>query len=251
MHIIIPVRDEAQNIGPLLEQISTSGVVERVDFIDDSANTRTTDVVNQEASKYAFTVTSYLRQQQAWGGLAGAVIDGLERAAHAGASFVVIMDGDLQHDPAYLPAIYQRLMEGAHIVATTRYAAGGSREGLDGPVRYFVSWASTVAAKILFPRSLAGVSDPMTGYFGLRLHSIDLDALRQAKGFKVLLEIMVSHDLPLTEVPVVFRAREAGTSKGTFGRGVEYLDQLLRLRLLRSLLWFRPRQEMKDAPATR
>lgn len=236
MRIIIPVYNEAANVGPLLTELAATNVVTAVDFIDDSPSDETQAAIAAASACCDLTVTSLHRTDSATGGLAGAVIDGLSRAKAAGTPFAAVMDGDLQHDPAYLPAILQSLQAGADLVATSRYTHGGSREGLDGPVRYFVSWASTRVAKGLFPRSLSRVSDPMTGYFGVRLSAIDLDTLKAASGFKILLELLVSHrGLVIREIPVIFRHRQHGNSKGTMARGVEYGGQLLRLRCHRSL----------------
>ena len=78
------------------------------------------------------------------------------------------MDGDLQHPPEKVPELLDELgRNGAAIVMASRYMPDGRSEGFDGPVRQVVSRASTVAAKILFGRTLKRVTDPMTGFFAV------------------------------------------------------------------------------------
>ncbi|RPI08832.1 MAG: hypothetical protein EHM63_05670 [Actinobacteria bacterium] len=75
------------------------------------------------------------------------------------------------------------------------------------------------------------MSDPMTGFFLVDRRALDLGRLRP-RGFKVLLEILVSHrDLRVVERPFRFGARHAGTSKANASQGIEFAHQLLSLRL--------------------
>ena len=238
--IVIPVRNEADNVGPLLDEIAAlclgtecAGVI----FVDDSADRETQLAVMQWRSCNSTVQVGGIHRVESVGGLAGAVVEGMYSARRmSDVTHVIIMDGDGQHPPASIVDIIARLQLGADLVTTTRYAKGGSREGLDGPMRYTVSLASTLAAKGLFPMKLRGVSDPMTGFFGLRLDAVDLTKLDQADGFKILLELLITHtNIRVEEVPVLFRSRLEGSSKGTISRGGEYAAQLWRLRRRQSL----------------
>jgi dolichol-phosphate mannosyltransferase len=83
----------------------------------------------------------------------------------------------------------------------------------------------------MFPRRLAGVTDPMSGLFAVRVAAIDTTRLRPL-GFKILLEILARHEgLRVTEVPFRFAARHAGDSKASWREGVRYLRQLANLRM--------------------
>jgi dolichol-phosphate mannosyltransferase len=233
--IVIPVQDEADNVEPLLDEIAAlclgtecAGVI----FVDDSADTETQLAVMHWRSRNSTLQVGGIHRVESVGGLSGAVLEGLYSAQRmSDVTHVIVMDGDGQHPPASIVDIVAGLESGADLVATTRYAKGGSREGLDGPMRYAVSLGSTLAAKGLFPMKLRGISDPMTGFFGLRLDAIDLTKLGQADGFKILLELLVTHgNISVEEVPVLFRSRLEGSSKGTVSRGSEYAVQLWRLR---------------------
>jgi dolichol-phosphate mannosyltransferase len=140
------------------------------------------------------------------------------------------MDGDLQHPPELVPVLLDALASGNDIVMASRHCAGGSDDGLDGGYRRVVSWGCTWLAKVLFPVVLRGATDPMTGFFALRLNSISPNDLN-ARGFKILLDILVRNPrLRRTEVPLRFGKRHSGASKGDSRQGLEYLRQLPRLR---------------------
>lgn len=236
--VIIPVMDEAGNIGPLVREIAALGCELEVHFVDDSQSLDTVDAIRDAArasSSPRLTVT-YLHRtgSDRSGGIIGAVKAGMVRAKARGHARVVVMDGDGQHPPALIPQLVRRLAT-RDIVVSSRYMPGGDNEGLNGSLRVFASLLATRVAKALFPRELKGLSDPMTGFFAADVGKIDIGAI-EASGFKVLLEIMLTNPgLTRSEVPVVFRKRLAGKSKATVSVAGHYLSQLVRRRFALSL----------------
>ena len=94
-----------------------------------------------------------------------------------------------------------------------------------------VSDLSTRITKLVFPRRLSGITDPMSGFFLIRPAAFDLDTLRP-NGFKILLELLVrTKGLSKQEVPFVFGERHAGESKASLKEGLRFLGQLARLNL--------------------
>jgi dolichol-phosphate mannosyltransferase len=141
------------------------------------------------------------------------------------------MDADLQHPPAIVPRLLAAAEAGERdLVVATRFGDGGSDGGL-GAARKLVSHGSAAVARLLFPRRLRAVSDPMSGFFIVRHSAVDPNELRP-NGFKILLEILVRSSLPsVAEVPYVFAERRAGTSKASLREGGRFLTLLIRLRL--------------------
>ena len=230
MSLVVPTRNEAGNISELLVRLSRlpAGVVGEVIFVDDSDD-ETPDRVTECSLTAALTVRLlHRRPEQRAGGLGGAVVEGLRQAR---GNWVCVMDADLQHPPATVA----RLLEAAEakdldLVVATRFRDGGSDGGL-GAVRRAVSRGSAAAARMLFPRRLQGVSDPMSGFFLVRRAALDPEALRPT-GFKILLEILVrTPGLRRAEVSYEFAPRHAGDSKASLKQGVVYLRHLARLRL--------------------
>jgi dolichol-phosphate mannosyltransferase len=231
--VVIPSFNEGANGEELVRRIVDSlptDLVTTLYFIDDSNDgpDGTVAMLTAVRQKYVGQLdVVVVHREENINQLAGAVTHGMTLARH---DLVLVMDGDLQHRPEDIPALLVAARQ-ADLVVASRYCRGGTADGLNGPIRHLVSKTSTWLAKLLFPWALRGVTDPMTGFFLVRRSSLDLDKL-QAAGFKILLELLVTHPtLSRREVPIVFAARQAGTSKGDIKQGLRYVQQLFRLRV--------------------
>jgi dolichol-phosphate mannosyltransferase len=164
-------------------------------------------------------------------GLSAAVIDAL---CQVDSGKVVVMDADLQHPPELLPAIVGKLDE-VDMVIASREARGGSY-GDWSLKRRAISLIARLLAKPLLPK----VSDPMTGYFGIRRSALpdDLRVL-SPRGFKIMLELLGKGKVKrVAEVPLEFGARRSGESK-LKGKVIrDYLLQLVGL-YLHKFRWLR------------
>ncbi|MGW0334604.1 glycosyltransferase [Streptomyces sp. NPDC003011] len=227
--IVVPTFNESANIRELLHLI-TESVPSRlpceVVFVDDSTDD-TPQVIREAAKDCPFPVTVLHRDEPA-GGLGGAVVEGIKAAS---SDWVVVMDGDCQHPPSLVPELVATgERTGAGLVVASRYIKGGSRAGLAGSYRVAVSRGATWLTKSLFPRTLHGISDPMSGFFAIRRSAVTADVL-QPLGYKILLELAVrSRPRQVTEVPFVFQDRFAGESKSGAQEGLRFLRHLAGLR---------------------
>lgn len=205
--IIIPSRNEEENIGILIDEIhqylnnSTDILV-----VDDSDN----DLTLKEAIDHGAIGVKGKRN-----GLAGAVIYGIELAQGEN---IIVMDADLQHPPEILPRVIDELKIHDLVVVTKH--AKGTKQDLT-LMRKVYSQLGVWSARMLVP-----ISDPMTGFFGFRKNIIDGIELNPI-GFKIGLEIFckgnwISH----SEVPMHFRARNKGVSKGVANSLQKHLWQL-------------------------
>jgi glycosyltransferase involved in cell wall biosynthesis len=110
--VVVPVRNEAGNIGPLVEEIggALSGRWPfEIIYVNDGSTDATADqLVQLMASR------PYLRQVKhaTSCGQSAAVRTG-SRAARG--PIVVTLDGDGQNDPAFIPAMVQKLMDDPHV----------------------------------------------------------------------------------------------------------------------------------------
>ena len=227
LSIIVPTFNEGPNVDELLRRIGETleGRVFEVIFVDDSSDDTPT-VISAAAERAGFPV-HLIHRDVPTAGLGGAVVEGFRVAT---SRWCLVMDGDLQHPPEDIPRLIERAERGdVEVVIASRYASGGTSKGLADATRTAVSRASTALTKAMFPRKLAGCTDPMTGFFLLDTDAVDLDALRP-RGFKILLEILARRQLRLDEVPFDFAQRYAGQSKATFTQGIRFLTQLAMLR---------------------
>ncbi len=227
--VIVPTRNERANVAEMVRQLSEALVGRRAEilFVDDSED-GTVAEIERVAQDAALPVRALHRAAgQRSGGLGGAVVAGLRAAS---SDVCVVMDGDLQHPPALVPALVDRHARGdADVVVASRYIGGGDSTGLGTTLRFGVSRAATILTKAMFPLRLHGTSDPMTGFFLVDRSRLDLETLRPS-GFKILLELLVRNDLRAAEVPMRFHARAEGESKATARQGMTFLVHLARLR---------------------
>ena len=236
---MVPTRNESGNIVELLSRTETvlSSFDSEVIFVDDSDD-QTPSVIEAASRKFNIPVRMLHRAPgERIRGLGGAVVEGFKVAR---APWVVVIDGDLQHPPELIPQIMQAAkISGVDLVTATRYHKDGEADGLNGWGRMWVSALCTLLVKFMFPRRLRGVSDPMSGFFAVRVNALHLPTLRPP-GYKVLLEIAVRTPLPGKEqVPYTFQERFSGQSKASVTQGLTFLRHVLILRFETATMAFR------------
>jgi dolichol-phosphate mannosyltransferase len=224
LSVVVPTFNEAANVRPLLAALSQAldGVVWEAIFVDDDSPDRTAALVKAIAREDP-RVTCLHRIGRR--GLAGAVIEG---ALASAAPYVAVIDGDLQHDEALLPAMLRVLRGGqADLVVGSRYLGQGGHvvAGLGRRRR----WGSRVANWLGRKALAVELTDPVSGFFMLRRELIDRVAPKlSGAGFKVLFDILASQpQAPRTvELSYEFRPRRAGESKLDHGVVAHYLSLL-------------------------
>lgn len=221
LSVIIPTRDERENIPRLLEALRRALADLHYDlvFVDDS--TDGTDAVLAEAARSDHRISVHHRRDTS--GLASAVVAGF---GHSRGDAIGVLDADLQHPPAMLPVLVRRLDEAqADIVVASRYLPGAGRRGLS-PWRRIVSHVTRLLAWVMLGGARRS-TDPLSGYFVVRRSVIDGVPL-QPIGFKILLEILVrGRYRRVAEVPYVFAGRGGGQTKATLGQGLDLLRHLV------------------------
>jgi hypothetical protein len=225
--IVIPTFNKADNVDLLVCQLNKE--LARIDaevlFVVDS--TDVTPLLIARAGARSRLPARLVHGAFPMGQLAGAVMTGLLNAT---SSWVVVMDGDLQHPPSVVPHLYrQALLAHGDIVVASRYIEGATAGGLSSRFRRLVSTWSGRAAKGLFPRRLSGCTDPMSGFFAVRRDAIAMGAVKRSR-YKVLLALPVHQQLRVTEVPFTFADRHPGYSKTSIKEGLRYAWLLIILR---------------------
>ena len=221
--LVIPTRNEANNVRPLVNRVTAAlgATPFKICFVDDSDDN--TGELLLDLAQSDRSIRTLLRQgADRKGGLSTAVVAGLHMAR---GQYVCVMDADLQHPPEGFPLLLAEAERGADLVVASRYAPGGSHEGLGTPVRRLVSREATVLARLLFKEARQS-SDPLSGFFLCRRSLIDGIEFRPV-GFKILLELLVCvPDVRVVDVPVTQATRAEGVSKATARQGLLYLRHL-------------------------
>ncbi|MGC4251516.1 MAG: glycosyltransferase family 2 protein [Sphingobium sp.] len=207
--VVIPVINEAGNIGLLIDALSAAldGLCWEVIFVDDGSIDGTIALIDGLALRHR-----HIRALKRIGrtGLASAVLEG---AMSTSAPVVAVMDGDMQHDETQLPSMYRRIAGGdADLVVASRYAHGGSTDGFDARRLQGSLLVTRLSNRLLRTHC----SDPMSGFFVVRREVLaELCPRLSAIGFKILLDILVTgrHRLRVVEQPFRFRTRLSGESK--------------------------------------
>ncbi len=227
--VVIPTYNESENIRPVVDEIL--GLRLRFDLqalvVDDDSPDGTAKVVEDLARKDK-RVHLLLRTKRRGRGAAG--IDGFREALRLGADYVIEMDGDLSHQPAYIT----QLVDAAQIydlVLGSRFVPGG-KDANRGLHRRFITF---LVRRFIRSRFGVKVEDASSGFRCFRrevLEAVDLDDLISV-GPSVVLEILYKAHLlgfSIGEIPITFIDREKGKTKLSFLTLVETLIMVIKFR---------------------
>jgi dolichol-phosphate mannosyltransferase len=223
LSVVVPTFNERGNVLELVRRLTEQlrHVAWEVIFVDDDSPDGTAELARSIAC-----VDPRVRCLQRLGrrGLSSACVEGVMSSS---APYVLIMDGDLQHDEAIVPHMLRALTTGeADVAIGSRYVDGGGVGQWDGS-RALLSRFATRLSHLVMPPSL---KDPMSGFFMVR-RDVFLARARQlsALGFKILVDLFASGREPLrfVEIPYQFRNRHQGVSKLDSQVAWDYLMLLL------------------------
>jgi dolichol-phosphate mannosyltransferase len=209
--LVLPTYNEVENLEPLVEasraKLPPSA---RVLIVDDGSPDGTGPLADRLAQRHENVEVLHRSRKE---GLGPAYVAGFRHALAHGAGFVLEMDADFSHDPAYLPRLLE-VAQRAEVVLGSRYVDGGGVSDW-GALRRAVSRAgSSYARRVLG----VDVRDLTGGFKCFRrevLEAIDLDQI-STRGYAFQVEMTyraIRLGFEVVEVPIVFRERRVGTSK--------------------------------------
>jgi len=227
--IVVPTYNEAKNIHELIRQLAVileaqfAGRYEII-VVDDDSPDRTWELARLLVAEYPNLKVMRRTSER---GLSTAVIRGWQVAR---GQWLGVIDADLQHPPEVVAELVSQVGRGADIAIASRHVEGGGVSEWSIS-RRILSRAAQILVLLLLPEVAGRVSDPMSGYFVMRRTAIE-GAVLSPLGYKILLEVLGRGRVRwISEVPYVFREREAGESKVTRRVYVDYLRHLIRLRM--------------------
>lgn len=217
--ISIPTYNEVTNIPKLLTKIKEElqiipNLRTTVVVVDDSSPDGTAEAViqaskNLDSKNFKIILLSRTKKD----GFGRACVAGFKKLLGEQVEFVIQMDADMSHDPAYLPAFIKASKAHDFIVAS-RYIKGG-----DTPdwtlTRRLLSKYGNLYTRIILSRSISDYTGGFNMYSATLLKNINLDSLR-ATGYGFLIELKfraIQQSKSLYQIPIVFRDRQHGQSK--------------------------------------
>ena len=215
--VVVPVRDEADNVGPLLAEIRIAMAAYapyEIVFVDDGSGDRTPENLKRVAGECRELRVVRHRHPA---GQTAAIVTGVR---HALGEVIVTLDGDGQNDPADIPTLLARFGEAAD---RDRLLVVGLR------ARRMDSWPKRISSRIAnaVRAWLLGDATPDTGC-GLKVFTrrafLAMPAFDHMHRF--LPALMLRQGGDVVSVPVNHRPRQAGATKyGVLDRlGVGIVD---------------------------
>ncbi|MBD5491555.1 MAG: glycosyltransferase family 2 protein [Lachnospiraceae bacterium] len=219
--IIIPAYNEEESIAEVIEHLTSllmTGTLDAhlsVDYliINDGSRDSTLEICDKRHFQYLNLPINL--------GIGGAVQAGYVYAARNGYDIAVQMDGDGQHDIAYLGAMLKPLLEDeADIVIGSRFL---EKEGFQssGIRRIGIKFLSfliriTTGKKIM---------DVTSGFRAVNKRFINIYVNDYPTDYPEPEAIVtaIMHKGRIMEVPVQMRAREGGSSSITFRKSIYYM----------------------------
>ena len=230
--IVIPVRNEADNIEPLLDEIVTAmneAEAYEVIYVDDGSNDRTGLILSQALQR--IVALRVIRHAFSCG-QSTAVRTGVKAAKYP---CIATLDGDGQNDPADIPRLYRLLIERNNTNERLWMVAGWRNKRHDSAWKLFSSkFANTVRSALL------GDNTPDTGC-GLKVFFRDkfLELPYFDHMHRFLPALIIRAGGQVVSEPVNHRARTQGHSKyGTLDRLWAGITDLL------GVMWLKRRSKL-------
>jgi dolichol-phosphate mannosyltransferase len=209
--LVVPTYDEAENIerfvAAVREKLPESA---RILIVDDNSPDGTGEIADRLAERHQSVHVLHRPQKE---GLGPAYIAGFRRALAEGAGLVVEMDADFSHNPVYLPGLLQAC-ENADLAIGSRYVKGGGVSDW-GMLRKAISRGGSAYARTVLGLDVRDLTGGFKCFRREVLEAIDLDSIG-SRGYAFQVEMTyraIQHGFTVVELPIVFRDRQAGSSK--------------------------------------
>jgi dolichol-phosphate mannosyltransferase len=225
--VVIPTYNEAGNIAELVQRMfeNLSGI--HILVVDDRSPDQTAELVEKLTETYP---NLRVLRRDGDRGLGHALTAGILYGLDNQFEIIGTMDGDLSHDPKYLPSMLG-LLRDSDVVIGSRYVRDGGT--VNWPIRrILLSWLANKFAAALLQIPAHDITSGFRLYRRSTLESIRTVQIKSS-GYSFLCELLYRayrRGARIGEYPIVFHDRTLGVSK--LHRREIYLGavNLLRLR---------------------
>lgn len=217
--VIIPTYNERENIENIIRKVFSLDGGYDILIIDDGSPDGTAAIVKRLQQE--FPERLHMIERPGKLGLGTAYITGFKWSIDKGYDYTFEMDADFSHNPEDLPRLYQACKDGADLAIGSRYCDGISV--INWPIgRIIMSYYASVYVRTILGMKVYDCTAGFKCYSNKVLRTIDLDKV-EMKGYGFQIEMKYTTyklGFKITEVPIIFINRKAGTSKmsgGIFG----------------------------------
>ena len=217
--VIIPTYNEKENIENIIRKVFSLDGGFDILIIDDGSPDGTAAIVKRLQQE--FPERLHMIERPGKLGLGTAYITGFKWSIDNGYDYTFEMDADFSHNPEDLPRLYQACKDGADLAIGSRYCDGISV--INWPIgRIIMSYYASVYVRTILGMKVYDCTAGFKCYSNKVLRTIDLDKV-EMKGYGFQIEMKYTTyklGFKITEVPIIFVNRKAGTSKmsgGIFG----------------------------------
>lgn len=228
--VVVPTYNESGCISALLDELAAIELDLGVLVVDDNSPDGTAAVVQAWSESGDLPIRVMSRPVKE--GLGAAYRAAFAQVLSSEYDVVVQMDADGSHPVQALPRMLQTVVDGADLVIGSRYAPGGGYTPEWPRRRRLLSRAGNRYARVILG---VPIRDLTGGFKMWRTSILRNSAVRDssARGYAFQVETTYAAILAgarVTEVPIVFAQRAAGTSKMSVAVVFEALLGLPRLR---------------------
>ncbi len=225
LSVVIPIKDERDNLGPLHQRLGTAldplGIDYEILFVDDGSIDGSFAMLEGLAARDRRVKVVRLRRNF---GQTAALQAGIN---HSSGEVLVTMDGDLQNDPADIPALLTKLHEGYDAVLGLR--ANRQDHFL---VRKLPSWMANWLI-----RKVTGVQTRDMGCTLRAMRRELAEALPLYGEMHRYIPVLAQqHGARIAQIPVRHHPRTAGRTKYNLTRTVRVLLDLITIKFLHSYM---------------
>lgn len=228
--VIIPTYNEKENIEKMIRKVFSLPYDFHILIIDDGSPDGTQIIVKHLQNTYPEKL--FLVERAGKQGLGTAYIHGFKWAIEHDYDYIFEMDADFSHNPEDLIKLRTACVEGADVSVGSRYIKGVNV--VNWPMsRVLMSYFASV-----YVRFITGVKiqDFTAGFMCYKRNVLETVELNKIKfvGYAFQIEMKytaVKHGFTVTEIPIIFTDRTAGTSKMSKGIFKEAVLGVLRMRI--------------------
>ena len=226
--VVLPTFNEAENLPAMAAALSALPLPNfQLLVVDDNSPDGTGKIADQLAAQYNHAQDDTLMappkrpriqvmHRSGKAGLGTAYVAGIRRALADGADFIVQMDADFSHSPAYIVQMLGvMLVTDTDVVIGSRYVPGGTLDEGWGWGRRFLSWWANLYSRMILGLRIRDMTAGFKLWKRAALLGIGLHTVR-SNGYTFQVEMAYLCErlgYRLIEIPIHFEDRRIGHSK--------------------------------------